>query len=154
MLKKTNSEVVKYNAKDIFKQSVQYVNYKHVKTLKTAYSDKSDSLAVINKKVGKETSLLILETWIVNLNDFLNISRKMTPEQIKETADMIYDEFYYLKISDISLIFKRIKTGFYGEFYESIDGMKLLKMFADYSQERVNMIIEQGIREHNKIKNG
>ena len=154
MLKKTNSEVVKYNAKDIFKQSVQYVNYKHVKTLKTAYSDKSDSLAVINKKVGKETSLLILETWIVNLNDFLNISRKMTPEQIKETADMIYDEFYYLKISDISLIFKRIKTGFYGEFYESIDWMKFLKMFADYSQERVNMIIEQGIREHNKIKNG
>jgi hypothetical protein len=136
----------------IVKESTTPANYNHVKNVQLAVNDKSDSLARIKKQAGEKTSLGILKIWLINLNDFLNISRKMTPDQIDQTVELIQDEFYYLKISDIALIFKRIKTGHYGEFYESIDGMKIMSMFYKYSQERMDFYIEKNEREHNEYK--
>lgn len=151
-VKKQSSEIVKYNPQEIVKVNTLPENFKHVKTVALAINDKSDSLAAIRKKVGKNISLSIIKIWIIKLNDYLNISRKMNPAQIEETADLIYDEFYYLKISDISLLMKRIKTGHYGQFYESIDGMKLMDMFYKYAQERINKIISDGEREESEFK--
>jgi hypothetical protein len=149
---KQNKDLVKYDPKEIVKINTLPDNFKHVKTVALAVNDKCDSLALIRKKVGKKISLNILKVWIINLNDFLNISRKMNPAQIDETTDLIYDEFYYFKISDIALLMKRIKTGHYGQFYESIDGMKLMEMFYQYAQERVNGILDNSEREEHERK--
>lgn len=142
----------KLSVKEIFNYNISPGNFKHVKTLELAINDNSDSLAKICKKVGKKISLNIIKVWLVNLNDFLNISRKMNPAQIDQTSDLIYDEFYYLKISDIALLMKRIKTGHYGQFYESIDGMKIMEMFYQYAQERVNGILDNSEREEYELK--
>ena len=150
--KHKKNEIVKYDPKTILMENTLPVNFKHVKSVALAISDKCDSLATIRKKVGKNISLNILRVWIVNLNDYLNISRKMNPAQIEETVDLIYDEFYYFKISDIALLMKRIKTGYYGQFYESIDGMKLMDMFYKYAQERVDGILSNSEREDRELK--
>lgn len=149
---KQNKEIVKYDKQEIVKFNTLPENYKHVKTVALAINDKCDSLAAIRKKAGKNISLNIIKIWIVNLNDFLNISRKMNPAQIDQTSELIYDEFYYLKISDIALLMKRIKTGHYGQFYESIDGMKIMEMFYQYAQERINGILDNSEREENELK--
>jgi hypothetical protein len=150
--KKKNTELAKESPKDLLKFNTTPNNFKHVKTVSLAVNDKSDSLAKIRKKAGKKVSLSIIKVWLINLNDFLNISRKMNQVQIEETADLLYDEFYYLKISDIALLMKRIKTGHYGQFYESIDGMKLMEMFYQYAQERVNGILDNSEREERELK--
>ena len=152
LVKKEKNELVKYNAAEIIKTNTLPANFKHVKTVALAIKDNCDSLAAINKKVGKKISLNILKIWLINLNDFLNISRKMNPVQIEETCDLLYDEFYYLKISDIALLMKRIKTGHYGQFYESIDGMKIMEMFYQYAQERVNGILDSSERKDHELK--
>ena len=151
-VKKNKSELVKYDPKEIVKFNTLPANFKHVNTIALAINEKCDSLASIRKKVGKEISLNIIKVWIINLNDFLNISRKMNPVQIDETSELIYDEFYYLKVSDIALLMKRIKTGHYGQFYESIDGMKIIEMFYQYAQERVNGILDNSEREEREQK--
>jgi hypothetical protein len=150
--KKESTEIVKYDPKEIVKFNTLPANFKHVKTIALAINEKCDSLASIRKKAGKEISLNIIKIWIINLNDFLNISRKMNPVQINETSELIYDEFYYLKTSDIALLMKRIKAGHYGQFYESIDGMKILDMFFQYAQERVNGILNNSEREDHEQK--
>lgn len=150
--KKENTDLVKYDPKEIIKRNTSIANFKHVKTVALAVKDDCDSLASIRKKVGKNVSINILTVWLINLNDFLNISRKMNPVQIEETCDLLYDEFYYLKISDIALLMKRIKTGYYGQFYESIDGMKIMEMFYQYAQERINGILERSEREERELK--
>lgn len=158
--KKKNTELTKESPKDLLKFNTRPDNFKHIKTVSLAVNDKSDSLAKICKEVGKKVSLSILKVWLINLNDFLNISRKMNQVQIEETSDLLYDEFYYLKISDIALLMRRIKTGHYGQFYESIDGMKIIEMFYQYAQERLNGILDNSEREereqkykHNEDKN-
>lgn len=143
-------EIVKYDPKMIIQQNTLPGNFRKINTLELAIKDKSDSLASIKRKVGEKVSLSILKVWIINLNDFLNIPRKMTPPQIEETAMMVFDEFYYLKISDISLIFKRIKIGHYGNLYESIDGMKIIGMFHQYAKERIDYHVSKSTRDHKK----
>jgi len=150
--KRKTSEIVKYDPKVIVYENTLPDNFKHVNTVALAISDKCDSLAAIRKKVGKNISLNVLKVWLINLNDFLNISRKMNPAQIEETVNLIYDEFYYFKVSDIALLMKRIKTGYYGQFYESLDGMKLMDMFYQYAQERVDKFIHETERESNERK--
>jgi hypothetical protein len=152
LTKRETTEIVKYNPAEIVKKNTDVANFKHVNTLELAIKDDCDSLALINKKVGKSISINIIKIWLVKLNEYLNISRKMNPDQINETADLIYDEFYYLKISDIALLMKRIKTGYYGQFYESIDGMKLMDMFYKYAQERMNTHVSNIDKENNEIK--
>lgn len=149
---KKNTELAKESPKDVLKFNTTPDNFKHVKTVALAVKDESDSLAKICKQTGKKVSLSIIKIWLINLNDFLNISRKMNQVQIEQTSELIYDDFYYFKISDIALLMKRIKTGHYGQFYESIDGMKLMEMFYQYAQERVNGILDNSDREEHELK--
>ena len=103
MIEKVNNKLVKYDAKEIARFNTSPENFKHIKSLDDAIKDNCDSLAVIRKKVGEKVSVAIIKVWIVNLNDYLNIKNKMIPVQIDETAQIIYDEFYYFKVSDIIL---------------------------------------------------
>lgn len=114
--------------------------YKNVSSAILAFQTNSISLVSIKKDYSQDFTLAYLEAWILNLNDFLSIARKMNNAQIQETAILIFDEFYYYNVADINLIFTRIKKGYYGKFYESIDGMKLIDIFYQYSNERANQV--------------
>jgi hypothetical protein len=149
---KSNSGIVKYTPEQILSECTKPAVFKEISSLPAAIASNHKSLAVIKKEHGEKLPIAILKVWLINLNDFLNLSRKMTPQQIEETSLMVYEEFYYLKTSDIALIFKRIKTGFYGPFYESIDGMKILDIFYKYGQERVGIFLDNIDREHDEVK--
>jgi len=147
-------EIEKYrkNIDAFIKHCTNAVRYKSIKTPIQAFNAKVDSLVKIKTELGEKSILTILKIYIVDLNEFLNLARKMQPEQINQTAQLILDEFYYLKISDLSFIFKRIKTGFYGSFYESLDGLKLMEIFYRYAQERADLIEKLSIDESDRMK--
>jgi hypothetical protein len=94
------------------------------------------ALSTARRAHGQEFIVTYLETWIVNLNDYLSIKTKMTPWQIRETAEMIYDDYYYLNIADLRLIFRNFKSGKF-PLFESLDGMKILAQINAYSAERM-----------------
>lgn len=152
IVKKGETGLVKSDPQELFRQSVTPSLFRDVKNVPAAISAECMSLASIKKAHGEKLSLAIIKTWIINLNDFLNISRKMTPAQIEETAEMIMADFYHYKTSDIALVFQRIKTGYYGQFYESIDGMKILDMFYKYEEERTGYFMNENERKHYDIK--
>ena len=76
----------------------------------------------------------------------------MNPNQIKQTAIMILDEYYYLNLADINLVFTRAKKGQYGNLYESLDGMKIFNWFDQYDIERSQNAYEVKLREHDNVK--
>ena len=109
-------------------------------------------LAVIRKERGEEATLALIEAWIVDANEFLNIQRTMNPRQIKQTAIMVLDDFYYFKIADINLLFTRAKKGQYGELYGALDGMKVYQWFEQYDYERSETAYNEALRQHDMIK--
>lgn len=126
-------------------------SFKKINTEIEAFKSNTHTLVEIKKNSSEKICLSILQAWVISLNDFVNCSRKMGPNQIKELCIYIYNDYYFLKMSDIYLIITRIKKGFYGQLYESIDGMKILGFIEKYANERANSVFNDGIHNHESI---
>ena len=90
----------------------------------------------IKRRYGEDFAQAYIETWIVNICEFVNIGKNMSPSQIYETASMIMDIYPYYKISDINLVFRKAKVGEYGQVYDRLDGQVILSWFARYHKDR------------------
>lgn len=110
------------------------------------------ALSELKKTDGEEKVLTVLEMWIVDINDFFNIQNKMKPGQIKETAIMILQDFYYMKIADLNLVFSNAKKGKFGTQYGYLDGSKIYQWFSDHDNERASACYRARLKEHDIIR--
>lgn len=108
------------------------------------------ALAEIEKTYGYEFLQAYLEGWIVNLREFVNVGKRMTDMQTFETAMIVLQDYKYLTIADINLLFKRAKSGYYGKLYDRLDGQIILDWFRTYDQERAAAAVEDSINEASK----
>jgi hypothetical protein len=106
---------------------------------KAVYSGEP-SLALINKGYGMDYVIAYIAMWIIEVNEFLTHSEKMNEFQIKQTARLIYLEYYYFNLADINQIFNNAKLGLYGQIFGSLDGIKILNWFRIYSDERFKFL--------------
>lgn len=104
---------------------------------------------VTMRKDNEVLCLSLVTGYLIGLNEFLNVQRKMNEGQMRETARLIIQEFYFMHLGDIKLAFDRIKTGVFGNLYEGIDGMKIIMAIRDYQTDR----LEAGERQsYNQIQ--
>lgn len=117
-----------------------------------AISCSAPTLGSIRRKYSEDFQIAYISVWIVNLNDFVNALRKMSPEQIEETATIIVQEYPYLNLADINLVFRRIKKGEFGQLFAEIDGMKILSWFEQYAQERMRTAADLSMSQADQFK--
>jgi len=110
------------------------------------------ALAEVEKTYGYEFLQAYIEGWIVNLREFVNVGKRMTDIQTFETAMIILQDYKYLTIADINLLFKRAKIGYYGKLYDRLDGQIILDWFRTYDKERAAAAVEDSINEAQKYK--
>lgn len=106
------------------------------------------TLGTIQREKGREFTEGLIMGWLVYLNDILNLNKPMTEDQIEMCAVEVNNEFYGLKMSDLTLLFKRIISGAYGEFYESLTIPKVLTFFRTYFDERCEVAEMESLRTH------
>lgn len=65
----------------------------------------------------------------------------MSPQQIVMIVNDIMEKYYYFRLEDVCLCFKkgRIDSG-YRKFYGRVDGSVFLEWFAKYDKERENVV--------------
>lgn len=124
--------------------------FSKINTTELCIASKLPSLAILKKAYGNDFTLAYLELWLDNLNDFLNVKRKLTPSQMQEIAIFIYQDYYYFKLTDINLVFSKIKKGEYGQFYETLDGPKIIAAFEKYAADRISTAVIQNNAETDK----
>jgi hypothetical protein len=120
----------KYSPRKMFLQT---------KNMTVLQASKADSLT-LNKMMrenGADFTEGVLQGWILYLNEMLNLKRPMTEEQIELSTDLIFEEYGSLKFTDLSLLFKKIISGKFGGFYESLSIDKLLTFFQDYYDQKL-----------------
>jgi len=144
-LAKKENYLVKYSPKNL-------KTFAGIACIKDAVQSESVSLSVLKKQTSEELVIEYIILWISRLNKFLNISRKMTFEQMKKTAEYILQDYYYLKQSDLYFVFSQAEKGRYGEFYDCLDGAKILGWFEKYDIERANLVYDQSLEIHEKRK--
>ena len=118
-------------------------------TISDAIEAKAPTLATFKREHSKVFTEKLIMTWLVYLNTILNLNKPMSEEQIRLCSAMIVEEFYMLKMSDLTLLFKRIISGSYGEFYERLGIDKILKFFRTYLEERYDEAARQSQQVHN-----
>ena len=128
---------------------------KHVGKLRTidhAMNADSPTIGTFKRELGKEFTEGLVMAWLMHLNTILNLNKPMSDEQIELCAIDVVNEFYALKMSDLAFLFKRIYSGAYGEFYESLSIPKVMSFFRDYFNERCDRAEQDSIRKHDSIK--
>jgi len=119
-----------------------------VKTIEQAMSSNAPSVASFQREHGRQFTEGLITFWLLYLNKVLNLNKPMSEEQINLCSSMVVEEFYMLKVSDLTLLFKRIISGQYGEFYERLSIDKILTFFRTYLEERYTLAGEASARKH------
>jgi len=155
IVKRQSTELVKYNKEQFLKEFAPrtcMVQLRNITTLEMAVKSDLNQLATLVKQFDRDFVISYLQLWIIDLNEFLNLTNRMTAEQIKDTAELIYQDNFNLNIADVNLVFTNAKKGVYGQLYGSIDGSKLLRWFAEYRNYRAEYYFDNSFREHDIIK--
>lgn len=128
--------------------------FKHYKKLsiQVCLDSKSPSIGAIKRDKGEDFTEAFIMAWLIRLNEILDLKNSMTEEQIRLCAQEVHADFYSLKIADLTLIFKNIIAGKYGEFYERLNISKVLTIFREYNEERIEFASQQSLRSHNEQK--
>jgi hypothetical protein len=105
--------------------------------------------ALIRTSTQPQVEALVMDM-LIRLNDLLNLKRPLTEAAIEAIADEVVNTHYNLTLADISVIMRRALSGYYGEFYESINMPKVLGWFNQYFDERCEAYEAKHYREkHN-----
>lgn len=102
--------------------------------------------------IAGENNKQIIAEMLLELNEFTNVSRKMTENQIIQTVKMLLKSYPNLSLQEYQVFFNKIKTGYFGQLYESLDGIKIMAFMKEFYRE-VNIAYQEFKEEkHQEIK--
>lgn len=128
-----------------------------IKNVDDARKAKVPTLAAMSRTVhdgrafGKEEVVRQIVKWLIELNEMMDLKKPMSNAQILMCSQMIMEDYYYLKSTDMALFFTRIIKGEFGEMYESLSITKIMSWLAIYAEERMSMGAQEQHLKHDKI---
>ena len=123
-----------------------------IKGVSDALSRNTVSLVDIKKGKGQAFLRSYIALWLIELNELLNLKNPLSEAQITLCTEQIITDYSFLKLSELSLIFKRIVSGEFGELYERISMPKLMSIFRQYDQERTEVVVTQNQQAHEQFR--
>ncbi|MDO5764580.1 MAG: hypothetical protein Q4P84_02615 [Elusimicrobiales bacterium] len=101
------------------------------------------SLALCNTVYGPNTAAMFLVVQLNDLSEYAGVKNKLVDKALEQCACAIANKYYYLKVSEILLFFKRFKEGRYGIFYGSVDPLVIMSSIPKFLQERATKLDER-----------
>ncbi len=121
---------------------------KEVAEVKTSY----DLVRLPDVIIADQTNKGTVAEMLLDLNEFSNVSRKMNEPQIVETVNMLYQEYPRLSLQEYQVFFNKIKNGYFGQLYESLDGIKIMAFMKEYYTEMLKAYHEFKEEKHQEFK--
>lgn len=106
---------------------------------------KAPTLAKVRKEYGEQVAL----DWLkVQINDYQNFvavkgENELPDETEREMAALILGDWYFLKMTEIMLFFRWLKTGRYGELYGRINPQSFFCKLLEFVKDRNNIIFHE-----------
>lgn len=111
------------------------------------------SVISIVKGCGENVARAALVILVTDLLSFFNVENTMSVEQVATTINLLMDEYYFLKLDDFKMCFKRVMLGKYGKVYNRIDGQMILEWVHTYLKERTEVADDLSYNAHKASKN-
>lgn len=101
---------------------------------------KAPTLSQVNAVYGKNTSTAWLVPLIYDFSEFCGCKEKLNKQQTDDVANIIANDYHWLKVTEVMLFFWWFKTGKYGKFYGNVDPMVITSALREFIRDR-NAII-------------
>lgn len=112
-----------------------------------AYTGWAPTLGTVMQGYGRDTAVYWICTQLEDINLFTNVPGKLAVNKQQELARVLLVQYEQLKVTELMLFFHRLKCGFYGRFYGSVDAMFITEALLEFMKERL-----RDLREIHRIK--
>jgi hypothetical protein len=99
-------------------------------------SKTSPALSEIRKAKGEQAALGVLVALMDECQQYFNLQQPMNPQQLMLTAELIMEEYYYLRVEEFRICFRMAMKGEYGPLYNRIDGQVFFEWIRKYFTKR------------------
>jgi len=117
------------------------------------------SVAILKKEHGVDVAAKPLEVLIAQTIDLVKVGKTYDAKNddiklmIQQIARLLMTEYYYFKIDDFGLCFKRGLLGKYGPLFDRLDVTIFGEWCAKYAEERVTEAVNARRKKHDETKN-
>lgn len=99
-------------------------------------SKTSPALSELKKNKGEQTALGVLVALMDECQQYFNLQQPMNAQQLMLTAELIMEEYYYLRIEELRVCFRMAMKGEFGPVYNRIDGQVFFEWIMKYMPKR------------------
>jgi hypothetical protein len=96
----------------------------------------SPALSEIRKAKGEQAALSVLIALMDECQQYFNLQQPMSPQQLMLTAELIIEEYYYLRVEEFKMCFRMAMKGEYGPVYNRIDGQVFFEWIRKFFSKR------------------
>ena len=111
-------------------------NSTEVTLQKILASKTSPALSELKKNKGEQTALGVLVALMDECQQYFNLQQPMNAQQLMLTAELIMEEYYYLRIEELRMCFRMAMKGEFGPVYNRIDGQVFFEWIVKYMPKR------------------
>ena len=90
----------------------------------------------MKKNKGEQTALGVLVALMDECQQYFNLQQPMNAQQLMLTAELIMEEYYYLRIEELRVCFRMAMKGEFGPVYNRIDGQVFFEWITKYMPKR------------------
>lgn len=134
----------------LYESAAKKYNFTKVKTPLQALESESLSLITMRAR-DKQVCETVMSYMIAKTAKKFNIGKNINPEQIRETLESIFEDYYYLKLSDLYLVLRNGVKGKYGQIYDRFDESVLMGWMEKYTEERFKVAEERQLARHDAV---
>lgn len=97
---------------------------------------KSPELITIEQAYSIDAVITFLKAHLIKVSEFVGAKNKLSDWQLYTLCQQMYNKLPTLTMSEFILFCARIRTGWYGKFYGSIDPQLIFQFFMSFLEDR------------------
>jgi hypothetical protein len=105
----------------------------------------SPTFAELRKNKSQQATIAVMVAMMDSCQQYFNLQQPMNAQQLALTAELMLEDYYYLRVDELQICFRMAMKGEFGPVYNRIDGQvffEWLKKFMGKRQsvsERINL---------------
>ena len=123
-----------------------------VTTRELAQFSGSKGLAGLKAATSPLVVQVFLSKAIYKCVDTFKVGQKMDKADLMETAQIVMNDYYYLKPEEIKFVLEGAKRGEYGQVFNRVDLPVVLGWFRSYDEKRSQIAINKNVQQNTEHK--
>lgn len=112
----------------------------YTRDLNKVFRGDAPTLSLLAKSFGTGARDNWLDIQFTELAVFSGCKDKLTSHQIDALIDIVAEEYYYLKVTELMYFFRKFKTGGYGKFYGAVDPLTITCALKEFCNDRRSIL--------------